>query len=88
MNIKELLEKRDTLTDIAAVLYGDDYIAHDEFWNSPTEREMFQVESQLRDLGHEDEVSEEMEALAQIIFDDLIERGLIDWEDEEEDGEF
>lgn len=87
MNIKELLEKRDILTDIAAELYGDDYIAKDEFWNSPTEREMFQVESQLRDLGHEDEVSEEMEALAQIIFDDLIERGLVDWEDEEEEDE-
>jgi hypothetical protein len=87
MNIKELLEKRDILTDIAAELYGDDYIAKDEFWNSPTEKEMFQVEAQLRDLGHEDpEVSDEMNALAQIIFDDLIKRGLVDW-DEEEEGE-
>jgi hypothetical protein len=87
MNIQELLEKRDILTDIAAELYGDDYIAKDEFWNSPTEKEMFQVESQLRDLGHEDpEVSDEMNALAQIIFDDLIKRGLVDW-DEEEEGE-
>ena len=87
MNIKELLEKRDILSDIAAELYGDDYIAKDEFWNSPTEKEMFQVESQLRDLGHEDpEVSDEMNALAQIIFDDLIKRGLVDW-DEEEEGE-
>jgi len=87
MNIQELLEKRDILTDIAAELYGDDYIAKDEFWNSPTEKEMFQVESQLRDLGHEDpEVSDEMNALAQIILDDLIKRGLVDW-DEEEEGE-
>ena len=88
MNIKELLEKRDILTDIAAELYGDDYIAKDEFWNSPTEKEMFQVESQLRDLGHEDpEVSDEMNALAQIIFDDLIKRGLVDWDEEEEGKE-
>jgi hypothetical protein len=87
MNIQELLEKRDILTDIAAELYGDDYIAKDEFWNSPTEKEMFQVESQLRDLGHEDpEVSEEMNTLAQIILDNLIDRGLVDW-DEEEEGE-
>ena len=88
MNIQELLEKRDTLTDIAAVLYGDDYITKDEFWNSPTEKQLFQVEGQLHELGYKDpEIPEEMEALAQIIFEDLINRGLINW-DEEEGEEF
>ena len=88
MNIQELLEKRDTLTDIAAVLYGDDYITKDEFWNSPTEKQLFQVEEQLHKLGYKDpEIPEEMEALARIIFEDLVNRGLIDW-DEEEGEEF
>ena len=88
MDIQELLEKRNTLTEIAAVLYGDDYITKDEFWGSPTEKEMEVVEKQLITLGHEDEAPEEMQALAQIIFDDLVNRGLIDWDDEEEDEEF
>ena len=88
MKIQELLEKRDTLSDIAAILYGDDYIVKDEFWNSPTEKELFQVEEQLHQLGHTSpEVSEDMEALARIIFEDLINRGLINW-DEEEGEEF
>ena len=88
MDIQELLEKRNILTDIAAVLYGDDYITKDEFWGSPTEKEMEVVEKQLMDLGHEEEAPAEMQALAQIIFDDLVNRGLIDWDDEEEDEEF
>ena len=31
--IEELLDKRNTLTDIAAELYGDLFITVDEFWN-------------------------------------------------------
>ena len=76
------------MKEIAAVLYGDDYITKDEFWGSPTEKEMEIVEHQLMDLGHEEKATPEMQALAQIIFNDLIERGLIDWDDEEEDEEF
>ena len=87
MNIQELLEKRNTLTDIAAKLYGDLYISEDAFWGSPTERQIFEVESQLRDLGYEEEVSEEMEALSQILFDDLVNRGLIDDPNEDMWGE-
>ena len=87
MDIQELLEKRDTLTEIAAILYGDDYITKEEFWGSPTEKEMEVVEKKLITLGHEDEVPEEMQVLAQIIFDDLVQRGLIDWGNEEEEDE-
>ena len=35
--IQELLEKRDHLFEIAAVLYGDMFIAEPDFWDSPTE---------------------------------------------------
>ena len=50
MDIQELLEKRNTLTEIAAILYGDDYITKEEFWGSPTEKEMEVVEKKTYHL--------------------------------------
>ena len=38
--IKELLEKRELLNDIATELYGELWVTVDEFWGSPTEKEM------------------------------------------------
>ena len=88
--IKELLEKRDTLTDIAAELYGDLFITVDEFWNSPTERQMSIVDDELEALGWEPETTPEIIALAEIILQDLVDRGILneDGEVNEDDEEF
>jgi hypothetical protein len=88
--IQELLEKRDTLTDIAAELYGDLFITVDEFWGSPTERQMSIVDDELAELGWEPEITPEIEALAEMLLQDLVNRGVIgdDMEEDEEDEEF
>ena len=83
-SIQELLDHKDSLCDIASLLYGDDYILKQEFWNSPTERELFQVWKQLDLLGYEEPISEEMQALGDLIFDDLISKGIIPLDDEED----
>jgi hypothetical protein len=76
--IEELLEKRNTLTDIAAELYGDLFITVDEFWNSPTERQMGLVDDELAELGWEPETTPEIEALAEILLQDLVYRGILE----------
>ena len=88
--IQELLEKRDTLTDIAVELYGDMFITVDEFWGSPTERQMGEVDDELINLGWESETTPEIIALAEIILQDLVERGILneDGEVNEDDEEF
>ncbi len=88
--IKELLEKREVLTDIAAELYGELFITVDEFWGSPTERQMSIVDQELADLGWEPETTPEIIALAEMLLQDLVNRGIldVDMEDEEEDEEF
>ena len=83
-SIQELLDHKDSLNEIASLLYGDDYILKQEFWNSPTERELFQVWKQLDLLGYEEPISEEMQALGDLIFDDLISKGIIPLDDEED----
>ena len=82
--IEELLDKRNTLTDIAAELYGDLFITVDEFWGSPTEREMSIVDDELANLGWEPETTPEIIALVEIILQDLVDRGILN-ENEEED---
>jgi len=88
--IEELLDKRNVLTDIAAELYGDLFVTVDEFWGSPTEREMSIVDQELADLGWEPEITPEIEALAEMLLQDLVNRGILDVdnEDEEEDEIF
>ena len=88
--IEELLEKRNTLTDIATELYGDMFITVDEFWGSPTERQMGIVDDELINLGWESETTPEIIALAEIILQDLVERGILneDGEVNEDDEEF
>jgi hypothetical protein len=83
--IEELLEKRNTLTDIAAELYGDLFITVDEFWNSPTERQMSIVDDELEALGWEPETTPEIIALAEIILQDLVDRGVLDVDMDEDD---
>lgn len=83
--IKELLEKREVLTDIAAELYGELFITVDEFWGSPTEREMGIVDQELADLGWEPETTPEIIALAEMLLQDLVNRGILDIDDEDEE---
>ena len=87
--IEELLEQRSVLIEMASVMYGDMYIANEYFWNSSIEKDMFEIESELIDLGHEDEPSfPEMEFAARIIFDLLKKDGIIpDKKEDKEDEE-
>ena len=77
-NNPELLDKRNTLTDIAAELYGDMFVIVDEFWGSPTERQMSIVDDELAELGWEPETTPEIEALAEILLQDLVDRGILE----------
>jgi hypothetical protein len=65
--ITELLELRDVLTDIAAELYGDMFVTNEAFWGSPTERQMFEVEERLTDLGYTQEATPEQIEMAREI---------------------
>ena len=85
-SIQKLLEQRDTLSEIAAVLYGDSYIFQEEFWGSPTELELKSVWEQLDLLGYQEEITPEMQALGDLIFEDLVKRGIISLDDEEDDS--
>jgi len=69
--INELLEKRDILADIAVELYGDFWIAEEEFWGSVTEQQMLEVTEQLQNLGWVEEVDEDQIAMADIIMEML-----------------
>ena len=86
--IQELLEQKNTLCEIASVLYGDNYILQDEFWNSPTEQEIKSVWQQLDLLGYQEEVTPEMQALGDLLFEDLVKRGIINLDDKDEDDGF
>jgi len=83
--IQELLEQKTTLCEIAQVLYGDNYILQEEFWNSPTEQEIKSVWQQLDLLGYQEEISPEMQALGDMLFEDLVKRGIINLDNEHED---
>jgi hypothetical protein len=86
--IEELLEKRQMLVEVAALMYGDMYVINEEFWKSDTEREMFDIEAELEELGHEEEgITPEMEAAAWMLFEALKKGGMIPDKDEEEDEE-
>ena len=65
--IKELKEKQNLLSEIAAELYGDLWIMNEKFWDSPTEKELREVTMQLIDLGVTVEPTEEQEELAKKI---------------------
>jgi hypothetical protein len=73
MTIEEALEHRDTLADIATELYGDFYITHPKFWNSPTELQMREIEELLFESGIFDDIQPTPEeiALAEIIMEEF-----------------
>lgn len=74
--IKELLEKRDLLSDIAEELYGEFWVAEEAFWGSPTELEMREVQDQLITWGWEPEQPTDDEiALGEIIFEEMQKKG-------------
>jgi hypothetical protein len=84
--IEELLEQRSVLVEMASVMYGDMYVTDENFWKSSIERDMFQIESELMDLGYEEEgITPEIELAALLLFDLLKKGGLLP--DEEEDEE-
>jgi hypothetical protein len=86
--IEELLEQRSVLVEMASVMYGDMYVTDENFWKSSIERDMFQIESELMDLGYEEEgITPEIELAALLIFDLLKKGGLLPDEEEEEDEE-
>ncbi len=86
--IEELLEQRSVLIEMASVMYGDMYVADENFWKSSIEKDMFKIEEELMDLGHEEEgITPEMELAALLIFDLLKKGGLLPDEREEEDEE-
>ena len=88
--IQELLHERGTLHEIASVLYGDFYVVQQDFWGSPTERELKRVYEQLELLGHEDPITEEQQAIGEMIFDKLVDEGIFppDEDEEEDDDDF
>lgn len=86
--IEELLEKRQMLVEVAALMYGDMYVMNEQFWRSETEKEMFTIEAELEELGHVEEgITPEMEMAAWMIFEALKKGGMIPDEDEEEGKE-
>ena len=86
--IEELLEKRDMLVEVAALMFGDMYVTNEEFWKSDTEKELFDIEAELDELGYEEEgITPEMEAAAWLLFEALKKSGMIPDEDKEEGKE-
>lgn len=85
--IQELLNERETLNEIARVMYGDLYVLQKDFWGSPTERELHRVYEQLEILGHEDPITDEQQALGEMIFQGLVDSGIFTLDDEEEDDD-
>ena len=53
--IKELLQTRDHLFDIAAILYGDDFILNEKFWGSQTDKDLQDVHDKLDLYGYQDD---------------------------------
>ena len=84
-SIQELLDERATVCDIAALMYGDHYVLNQEFWGSPTERQMNEIWEKLDLLGYEEPITEEMQAIGDMIFEDLVNKGIISLDDEDED---
>jgi hypothetical protein len=86
--IEELLEQRSVLVEMASVMYGDLYITDENFWKSSIERDMFEIESELMDLGYEEpDITPEMELAALLLFDVLKKGGLLPDEREEDEDD-
>ena len=55
--IEELLEHRQTLFEIAEVLYGDLWIGEEAFWGSPTEQQLLGIHERLFNLGWSEDIT-------------------------------
>jgi hypothetical protein len=67
----ELLELRDTLTEIAQSLYGDWWVMNDKFWGSPTELQMRELEDKLYNLGYRIDSTPEQIKIANMLFNKI-----------------
>jgi hypothetical protein len=84
--IEELLEQRSVLVEMASVMYGEMYVTNENFWKSSIEKDMYMIEEELMNLGHEEEgITPEMEEAALLLFMDLKLNGMIPDEREDED---
>ena len=73
--ISQLLKRRDELSDIAMIMYGDLSVCHEDFWGSPLENEMNEVEESLFNLGWEPEdLSPSVYEASIIVLKDLLDR--------------
>lgn len=82
--IDQLLDKRDLLAEIAATLYGKNWLTNESFWGSPTEKEMAETEESLRNLGWKTEITPEMEKAANKVLQELLKKGVIKRRDDDE----
>lgn len=89
--IEELLEERDTLFEMAEVLFGENWITTEAFWNSSVNRDLIKNNNNLSLLGYdavaeaEAELGEEvdLDELRDIV-DEIAKRFGFDLEDDEE----
>ena len=72
--ISDLLKRRDELSDIAIIMYGDWYICHEDFWGSPLENEMAEVEESLHNLGWEEKQSPSVIEASIVVLNDLLDK--------------
>lgn len=72
--ISELLKRRDKLSDIAMIMYGEWYVCHDDFWGSPLECEMRDVEESLHNLGWEEEMSPSVIEASIVVLGNLMDK--------------
>jgi len=66
--IADLLEKRDILTQMCVIMYGDEFVENEEFWGSVTERQMGEVVGELMALGYVEHYDEQTRNEATRIF--------------------
>lgn len=69
--INELLEKRETLFEMAEVMYGENWLTDKKFWGSTVQRDLEEVHSQLDDMGFDFEITEQEMDAAEQIWDNL-----------------
>ena len=68
MRLEELLQQRDILTEMSAVLYGDLFVENEDFWGSVTEKQMSQVVEEIIELGYIEQYDDEVRNHADRIF--------------------
>jgi hypothetical protein len=73
--INDLLKQRDELSDLASIMYGELYVSHEDFWGSPLENEMSEVELSLFEMGWEPEdLSPEVYEASIVVVNNLLDK--------------